>query len=360
MGFLIQYGSYTAKGHGLPLLLKTVKSKKTKLSSRELFIEGFASIITIATGGSAGRIGPVVEIGSGIGDLIGHRLNINTDLYRTIIACGAAAGISSIFHAPLGGIFFVIEVIFKNFKKVNLRMIIISSIAAEVMVNNLLPGKSIFSLPNFHINTSKEYLFYAILGVFLGFLSFLFIKTLHNVNTIFDKIELPFFIKPAIGGMIIGLIGYFIPDIMGTGILSIKKIFTNENFLYTLLLLSILKIITTSITLGSGGSGGIFAPALLSGAAFGMFYGRIANIIFPSIVLSPNSYGLVGMAALISASIRAPLTGVLIIFELSGNYSLIIPLLFTSIIADLISNQLIRDSIYSPNLFLDDQYEKDD
>lgn len=360
MGLIIQYGSLSARGHGIPLLLTTVQSKESKLSTRDLFVEGFASIITIACGGSAGRIGPVVEIGSGIGDLIGHSTNFNTDTYRTILGCGAAAGISAIFHAPLGGIMFVIEILFREFKKINLGMIVISSITAKVVVSRFFGFEPLFRLPEFNINDIREYVLYALLGILVGFMSYLYIISLYKVNNIFEKYNnIPFFIKPALGGLIIGVIGYFYPVILGTGINVIQDIFNDKSILVSLVIIFTLKILSTAVTLGSGGSGGIFAPALLIGTSFGLFYGKIMNIVFPGIVSTPGSYGIVAMAAMISASIRAPLTGVLIIFEITGNYNLITPLFFTSIIARLVSSKLSPESIYSPLLFPHQFYKKD-
>lgn len=351
-GLLIQYGSISAKGHGVPSILQTIESKDTGLSTRDLLVEGLASIITISTGGSAGRIGPVVEIGAGIGDLLGHRFNHPLKVYQTILGCGAAAGISAIFRAPLGGIMFVIEIMYKDIDKIKLSMIVISTITAEAVVRSISGYETIFDLPIFHLSDIREYILYIGLGVCLGFLAYITIYLLYYINKLVEKnMNLPFFTKPIIGGLIIGIIGYFIPEIMGTGIEVIPNILNLEYSLIFLVILSIMKLLATCTTLGFGGSGGIFAPSLLIGTSFGLFYGKLMQAIMPGIVLYPESYGIVGMAAIISAAARAPLTGTLIIFELTRNYSLIVPLFLASIIAEYTIGRFTEESIYSTNLF---------
>lgn len=357
-GLLIHFGSITAKGHGIPAILSSIESKKNFLSARDLIVEGLASAFTISSGGSAGRIGPVIEIGAGIGDIIGQKFNFHLDLYQTVLGCGAAAAISSIFNAPLGGIMFVIEILYKRLEITRLSMIVISSISADAFIRSLSGNQPIFQLPDFQVDYFFEYILYIVLGIILGILAYLFIKLLYHVSNFNDKLSIPFWLKPGIGGLITGIIAYNIPEVMGTGLSIISDALNGKYIITTLFFITLLKIVATSFTLGLGGSGGIFAPGLLIGTSSGIIFGSLIKIIFPYLNILPISYGLVGMCGFISGVIHAPLTGVLIIFELTGNYGLIIPLLLVSVISSTVAKRLLPESIYSPRLFLKKIREK--
>ncbi len=351
VGLFIHFGSLTARGHGIPAIMETIKSKERRLSAQDLLTEAFASAITIGTGGSAGRFGPVVEIGAGIGDIIGYNLDLSLSLYQTLLGCGAAAGIAGIFGAPLAGIIFTVEVLFKEFKLKRLSLIIISALSSDALVRFLEGSKTIYYYPSFSINSPLEYPLYLILGIFTGFISYIFIKLLYNLSIFNEKVNLPYWLKPTLGGLLVGITGYAVPGILGTGITVTNDILLGKYVISFLFVLLILKIVVTGITLGSGGSGGIFAPGLMIGALCGVMYGKIFHKIFPAIVKLPEAYGLVAMAALISGLLHAPLTGVIIIFEITQNYSLIIPLLLASIFSTIISRLLNKESIYSPDIF---------
>ena len=331
--------------------METIETKKVNFTSLDLWIEGFASALTIGTGGSAGRIGPVVEIGAGLGDLLGQKLNYSLDLYRTMLGCGAAAGIAAIFNAPLGGIMFVIEILYKRLEIKRLSLIVISSISADALVRNIMGYNTIFSIPEFFLNSPWEYLLYMVLGVLMALMGYLLVKMLILVTHFFEGLKIPFWLKPAIGGLLIGIAGYQFPQILGTGIKITNLVLNKEFNIYLLITLCILKMIMTVITLGSGGSGGIFAPTLLIGASGGILFGQLMHHILPQIVITPTSFGIVGMTALIGGVIQAPLTSVLIIFELTKNYGLMIPLLLASGISSIIFKKLSKESIYSPDLF---------
>jgi len=351
VGLFIHFGSLTARGHGIPAIMETIKSKERRLSARDLLTEAFASAITIGTGGSAGRFGPVVEIGAGIGDIIGYNLDLSLESYQTLLGCGAAAGIAGIFSAPLAGIIFTVEVLFKDIKLKRLSPIIISALSSDALVKSIKGGESLYYYPSFCINSPLEYPLYLILGIITGIISYIFLKLLYNISIFNEGMNIPYWLKPTIGGLIVGISGYIVPDILGTGIEVTNNILLGKYMLSFLLVLLILKIVITGITLGSGGSGGIFAPGLMIGSICGVMYGRIIHIFFPEIVNTPEAYGLVAMASLISGLLHAPLTGVIIIFEITQNYALIIPLLLASIFSTTVSRLLNNESIYSPDLF---------
>jgi len=350
VGLLIKYGSLTAKGHGIPAILDSIKTKDVRLSARDLLVEGLASAITIGTGGSAGRFGPVVEIGAGIGDILAYNFNFTLNDYQTLLGSGAAAGIAAIFNAPLAGIMFVCEVLFKKIEFTRLSSIIISALTANMIVHVLYGNKALFYFPQFTVNNHLEYLLYLILGLFVSIIAILFIKIFKHITNFFDNLKIPLILKPALGGLIVGIAVYFVPEVSGTGINVISNILKGKYVLGTLIIITLLKVMITSITLGSGGSGGVFAPAIFIGTASGMMMGKIYQNIFTQIA-NPSSYALVGMIAVFTAISHAPLTGILILLEMTRNYHLIVPILMVVITSSLVTKKSKIKSVYSPELF---------
>ena len=352
VGFIIKYGSMSAKGHGLPAILSSIESKERHLSYRDLLTEGFASAITISTGGSGGRIGPIVEIGAGMGDLIAYKLDLDLFDYQTFLGCGAAAGIAGLFHAPLGGIMFVTEILFNKIEKNRLIMVAISAISADMVIR--WSGRELFlnNLNLGQVGSSINFLTAAVIGIFAAFFAVTFIYTLRKLSDLFDDLKISIIFKPALGGLMLGMIAFRLPEIMGSGNRIIVSLFNQMDFnLAFLFLLLIFKIVATSLTLGSGGSGGIFSPSLFIGSLTGIIIGILLHQFFPFLSGSPSLYALIGMAAVISAVIRAPLTATFIILEFTHNYSLTIPLLIASLIAERAASMSGLKSAYSPEYF---------
>lgn len=352
VGLIIKYGSMSARGHGIPAILTSIKTKERHLSYRDLLTEGFASAITISSGGSGGRIGPIVEIGAGIGDLIGYKLNFALFDYQTFLGCGAAAGIAGLFHAPLGGIMFVTEILFKQLEKNRLILVAISAISADMIVR--WSGKELFlaDLNLGQVGNIYNFVTAAVIGGFAAFFGLLFIYTLRRLSDLFDGFKINIIFKPAIGGLFLGLIAFYLPEIMGSGNRIIVSLFNQLEYnLAFLFILLIFKIIATALTLGSGGSGGIFSPSLFIGSVTGIIVGILFHRFFPFFAGSAPLYALIGMAAVISAVIRAPLTATFIILEFTHNYSLTIPLLIASLIAERLASLSGLKSAYSPDYF---------
>ena len=352
VGLVIKYGSLSAKGHGIPAILSSIESKERHLSYRDLLTEGFASAITISSGGSAGRIGPIVEIGAGIGDLIGYKLDLDLFDYQTLLGCGAAAGIAGLFHAPLGGIMFVTEILFNKVEKNRLIMLTISAISADMIIR--WSGRELFlaDLNLGQVGNANNFIVAILIALVGALFGVLFIYTLRFLSKKFDDLKINIILKPALGGLLMGLIAFRIPEIMGSGNRIIVSIFNQaEHNLVFLFLLVILKILATALTLGSGGSGGIFSPSLFIGSLSGIIIGFLFHNIFPFLTGSPSLYALIGMAAVISTVIRAPLTATFIILEFTHNYTLTIPLLIASLIAERTASLSGLKSAYSPDYF---------
>jgi CIC family chloride channel protein len=352
VGFIIKYGSMSARGHGIPAILSSIESRERHLTYRDLLTEGFASAITISTGGSGGRIGPIVEIGAGMGDLIAYKLNLNLFDYQTFLGCGAAAGIAGLFHAPLGGIMFVTEILFNKVEKNRLIMVAISAISADMVIR--WSGRDLFlaDLNLGQVGSAYNFLAAVLIGVFAAFFAVIFIYILRQLSVIFDNLQIDIIFKPALGGLLLGIIAFRLPEIMGSGNRIIVSLFNQLDYnLAFLFLLLIFKIIATALTLGSGGSGGIFSPSLFIGSLTGIIIGTLFHRFLPILNGTASLYALIGMAAVISGVIRAPLTATFIILEFTHNYSLTIPLLIASLIAERIASMSGIKSAYSPDYF---------
>ncbi|MDH5682335.1 MAG: chloride channel protein, partial [Spirochaetota bacterium] len=329
-----------------------------------------ASSITIGSGGSAGREGPIVQIGGGIGSSVARWLNLNEEHVKTLVGAGVAAGIASAFNAPIAGAFFALEIILGDFALNTFSTIIIASVSATVTSRYLLEllqdTPAVFSpvivdtVKDYSLSHIYEFGFYIILGLIAGLTCVLFIKSLFYSENFFARLKLPAFVKPAIGGLMVGGIALVVPQVIGVGYDTIEGVLSNNTgFLnqYSvsgslwadLLIILGIKIIATSFTLGSGGSGGTIVPSLFLGSVLGAVLGIAFEAILPGQVHSAN-YALVGMAAIIAGTTQAPIMAIMLFFEATGNYEIILPVMIVSIISSLITKYYIDGSLYTVKL----------
>jgi len=353
VGPIIYFWAPEAKGHGVPEVMQAILLKGGNIRPRVAFIKAIASSITIGTGGSVGREGPIIQIGSSLGSMIGQFLRVPSKRLKTLVGCGAAAGIAAAFNAPIAGALFAVEIILMDFAIAQFSPIVIASVIATV-VSHTFEGKfAAFIVPKYQLVSPQEIGFYFVLGALAGIASYLFIKVLYYSEDVFDnKLKFPEYLKPALGGIQIGLIALIFPHIMGVGYDTINDALYGNMFWYLALALVFIKILATSITLGSGGSGGIFAPSLFMGAMLGFFFGNAVHTIFPEVTATPGAYALVAMGGLVAGTTRAPITAIIIVFELTNDYSIILPLMVTCIISTILSSKLSRESIYTLKLLL--------
>ena len=353
VGPLIYFFAPEAKGHGVPEVMQAILLKGGKIRPRVAAVKALASAITIGTGGSVGREGPIIQIGSSIGSTVGQLFKVPQRKLKTLVACGAAAGIAAAFNAPIAGALFAVEIILMDFAVAQFSPIVISAVMATVISHSYEGNLAAFSVRAYEYASPYELVFYFILGAASGLVSYLFIKVLYYSEDFFDeKVKIPEYFKPVIGGLGIGVMALFFPQVMGVGYDSINSALHGEMIWYVALGLVFLKIISTSLTLGSGGSGGIFAPSLFMGAMLGYFVGDIANQFFPDITANPGAYALVAMGGLVAGTTRAPITAIIIVFELTYDYEIILPLMITSIVSLIVSSYLSRESIYTLKLLL--------
>ncbi len=350
VGPMVYYLAREAKGHGVPEVMEAVALKGGRIRKRIVVIKSMASAICIGTGGSVGREGPIVQIGSAIGSTIGQALKVSADRMRTLAGCGAAAGIAATFNAPIAGSMFALEIILGDFGLATFSPIVISSVTATAVSRHFLGDTPAFIVPAYELISAWEFPLYVVLGGFCALIGRVFIALLYRVEDFFETLKFPDYLKAFVGGMILGMIGFFFPHVLGVGYGAIDLSLTQMISWWLMLLLIVLKMLSTSITIGSGGSGGIFAPSLFLGAMAGGFFGSIVHAAFPEITASPGAYSIVGMGAVVSATTHGPLTAILMLFEMTGDYKIILPLMITCIISSTTIRQLLPESIYTLKL----------
>ncbi len=348
---LIHFFAKEAKGHGVPEVMISVLLREGRIKPRIALIKALASSVTIGSGGSAGREGPMVQIGAAIGSGTGYLLRLPTKHIKTLIACGAAGGIAAAFNAPMGGALFAMEVILGDFGVATFSPIVMASVTATTLSSLIGPSIEPFTIPTYKFEHPIEFVPYITLGLISGFVATLFIEILYLSEKKWEELKIPFLLKPALGGLLTGLLAYTISsDILSGGYPTIQAVLEGRVAIKMLLILAVLKIIATSLTLGSGGSGGVFAPSLFIGACIGGAVGEISKIYIPTTIAPSGAYAMVGMAALVGAATHAPITAIIIIFELTQDYNVILPLMISTIIATATAQIIKEESIYTQKL----------
>ncbi|MDO9514967.1 MAG: chloride channel protein [Syntrophales bacterium] len=350
VGLIVYFLAREAKGHGVPEVMEAVALKGGIIRKRVVLVKSLASAICIGTGGSAGREGPIVQIGSAIGSAFGQVLKVSADRMRTLVGCGAAAGIAATFNAPIAGVMFAMEIILGEFGIATFSPIVVSSVMATVISRAYMGNFPAFVVPHYTLVSTWEMPFYILLGILAGVVGVIFTSTLYKIEDLFALIKIPDYTKAAVGGLLIGIIGIFFPHVYGVGYDAIGLALL-ENLPWTMLAaLIIAKILATSFTIGSGGSGGIFAPSLFIGAMLGGAFGSLVHHLFPAFTATYGAYSLVGMGALVAGATHGPITAILILFEMTGDYKIILPLMLSCILSSVIASQIRQESIYTMKL----------
>ena len=340
-----------AKGHGVPEVMNAVATQNGFIRMRVVVIKAFASAMSIATGASVGREGPIVQIGSAFGSTVGQVFQVSVRRMKTFIGCGAAAGIAATFNAPIAGALFASEVILGDFSAAAIGPIIIASVFGTVISRGLYGDFPAFIPPTYTLHSPLEIVFYIVLGVVTGVVAWLFVRSLYKTEDIFDAWQAPVAIKGLLGGALLGGVAVYLPQILGVGYETMESVLSGNLGFAIAAGLVLAKIFATSLSMGFGASGGVFAPSLFIGSMLGGALGSVIHGLFPEITASSGAYALVGMAAMVAATTHAPVTAVLIIFEMTAEYTVILPLMITSIIAMVISSRLLKGSnIYTLKL----------
>lgn len=331
-GALIFTFAPEAEGHGTDAVIHAYHHNRGIIRRRVPLIKTIASAITIGTGGSAGREGPIAQIGAGFGSAFADYLSLSDRERRIMVICGAAAGIGSIFRAPLGGVLFGLEVLYhRDLETDGIVPAFISSTVAYSVFTYFFGWGALFKTPDFVFAHPIELIFYGTLGGICAYVGIAYVKTFYGMrDRIFKPLNIKPHYKPALGGLAIGILAYFQPEVLSTGYGLIQNAINGQLLLSTMLLLLALKILATPLTISSGGSGGVFAPTLVLGALLGGAFGTITEQLFPELILQPNSYVLVGMAAMLAGVAKVPIAAIVMVSELTGSYHLLAPLMFAS------------------------------
>lgn len=366
VGPLIYFFAREAKGHGVPEVMEAVALKGGRIRPIVVVIKSLASSITIGSGGSVGREGPIVQIGSALGSTLGQMLHMSDERIRNLVACGAAGGIAATFNAPIAGVIFALEVILGEFSVRYFSTVVIASVTSSVVGRVAFGNEPAFAISPYSLVSPWELLLYAGMGVLAALVAVAFTRILYLLEDLFDAWKgFPEYLKTPIGGALLGLgglvflrantsLGLGVPGepvaFFGVGYEAMEWSLFGQGTVPLLLLLMGVKILATSLTIGSGGSGGVFAPSLFIGSMFGGAFGRLAHTLFPSVTAAPGAYALVGMAAVFSGAARAPITSILILFEMTDDYRIILPLMLATVVSTVLAEHISRESIYTLKL----------
>ena len=368
-GPIISFFASEAKGHGVPEVMQAIALRGGRIRPRVVVAKILASSLCIGTGGSAGREGPIVQVGAALGSSLGQLLRLSDNRIRNLVACGAAAGIAATFNAPIAGVIFAMEIILGELHLGDLGNVVISAVTASTIARIFLGDQPAFAITaDYGMQAPWEIFLYVLLGVFAAFAATGFTKMLYWFEDKFDGWKFPEALKPAIGGLLLGLLasafGLFasngpsagsplsnnLPYIFGAGFGVIEKTLSGGFSIWLLLAMVFLKPLATSLTLGSGNSGGVFAPGLFTGAVLGGALGKLLEIILPGASINSGAFAIAGMAAVFAGAARAPFTAILIVFEMTDDYRMIVPLMATVVTSLVVAERLMKDSIYTLKL----------
>jgi CIC family chloride channel protein len=333
--------------HGVAGIIESVALAGGRLRYWRIPAKLVGAAVSIGSGASVGPEDPSVQAGSNIGSMMGQWFRFSDSRTRTLVGAGAAAGIAAAFNAPIAGVFFALELIFNGVITSSLGAILLAAVASAVFTQAIEGAQPAFRVPQYSFHTPLELPLYLILGALAGPISALYIRLIYRMQDWYHGASIPPGLKTATAGLAVGLVGIFLPQVMGDGYGTIETILNGNQFtLGILLLLLLAKLILTPVSVSGGFLGGVFAPSLFLGAMLGSALGRLADIVLPELVVAPAAYAMVGMAAVLAGVVHAPLTAIMLLFEMTNDYRIILPLMFAVSVSTLTSQLLQRESVY--------------
>jgi chloride channel protein, CIC family len=350
VGPLVTYYVPEVRGPGVPEVIEAAALHQGYIRPQVTVLKPLCTAIIIATGGSVGREGPAVHIGSAIGSNLAQLFKLPPELQRIYLACGAAAGIAALFNAPFAGVLFAVEIILADIELAYLGHIVLAAVTAVTISRHFRGNFATLQFTNFALESPSELFLYFILGVMAGLIALVVIKAVYAVNDVFQVLRVPDWLQPAVGGLLLGLIGLPAPAVYGVGYDSINLTLAGSIGLSVALLLLGCKIAATACCLGSGMSGGIFAPSLFFGGMLGNALALVINFLWPGLHVFPASFALVGMGAVVSGTTLGPITAIMTMFELTNSYQIVVPLMTSCITAFLTVKYLYGYSMYETKL----------
>jgi CIC family chloride channel protein len=349
-GLLIVWISPERGPSGISQMIEAVSLARRPVRMRPSVGRVLSSIAVISTGGSEGREGPIIQIGAALASSLSRRLKVSPERVRILTACGMAAGVAGAYNTPIAATLFVLEVVVGSFAMRLFGPAVVSAVISTVVVRLLLGDEPVYHVAPFHLESIVEFVPFAVIGILAGPASALFARSLRQSKKLYGAIAIPRPLKMALGGAIVGAIGIFLPEVWGNGFEANNRLLRGNPALLFLVLLFVGKIVATSATIGSGGVGGVFTPTLLIGATVGGAVAKVCQLTIPGLEAPVGGYALLGMGGLLAGLTRAPLLAILMIFELTQNTEVLLPMMVVSVIAALTAKVLEKDSIYVASL----------
>ena len=339
-----------AKGHGVSEIMEAVAIRRGILNFRAAIVRSASSLMSIGSGASIGREGPIVQLSAAFASRAGQFLRVSKENQSILVGCGVAAGLAAAYNVPIAASFFVMEIIIGNFAIDIFAPLVISSVASTLVYRKLFGNDPVYGTPHFMMVSNWELIAYILLGICSGIAAAFLRRALSYSEQQFNKVPGPIHWKLGLGGLMVGAIGILWPHVWGNGFNVINAVLRNELTIGLIAILLFMKLFATAISVGSGASGGVFTPTQFIGAALGGVLGYVAHALFPLHVAQPSAYALVGMGCLMAGTTYAPIMAIMMIFETTLNYEIILPLMLSCILSSTIAKQFHRDSIYAEKL----------
>lgn len=351
VGLLVHYFIGEERHHGVAGVMEAAALAGGRLRYQRIPAKAVASALSIGSGASVGPEDPSVQIGANLGSMFGQKLHLSDERVRALVAAGAASGIAAAFNAPIAGVFFALEIILGEISGGAFGIVVLASVISAVFTQAVSGPEPAFHVPAYAFNEPWELPLYLGLGLLAGPVAALYIRLLYLAQDTFHQLKFPRWVKPVIAGLIVGLVGIFLPQLFGVGYETIESILNGHLVSFWLLFaLLVGKLILTPVSIGGGFPGGVFAPSLFIGSALGAAYAVGLDWLFPNLNVIPGAFAMVGMAAVLAGAVHAPLTAVILLFEMTNDYRIILPLMFAVVVSMVLSQRLVRDSVYTLGL----------
>ena len=351
VGLLMYFFVGEERHHGVAGIMESVALAGGRLRYQRAPMKVVAAALSIGAGASVGPEDPSVQIGANLGSMFGQVLHLSDNGVRTLVAAGAASGIAAAFNAPIAGVFFALELILGEVSGSSLGIVVLASVISAVVTQSLAGSQPAFHVPAYEFKSAAELPLYLGLGLLAGPVAALYIRALYAAQDVFHAWAAPPWIKPAAAGLIVGLVGLLLPQIMGVGYETIGQILNAQPFaLNVLLALLAAKLLMTAVSIGGGFPGGVFAPSIFLGATLGGAFGLVAGRLLPGLGLAPQAFAMVGMAAVLAGTVHAPLTAIILLFEMTNDYRIILPLMAAVMVSLVMSQLLEKYSVYGLGL----------
>jgi CIC family chloride channel protein len=347
MGYLLYKYFPDARGSGVPQTKAALYARGGFISLSTVIGKFFCTSVTLASGIPLGREGPAVQVGGGIASVLGRALGLRPERVKALLPVGAAAAVAAAFNTPLAAVLFALEEVVGDLHAPVLGSVVLASATSWGVLRLLLGNEPLFQVPQYQLVSSWELIGYGLLGIAGGVVSAAFTQLLLRLRTWFKRRPAKtVWFQPVAGGLVVGVMGWFVPSVMGVGYQYVGDVLNDSLTLKLMLTLLVLKLVATAVSYASGNAGGIFGPSLFLGAMLGGAVGSVAQHFFPSHVASPGAYALVGMGAAFAGIVRAPMTSVVMIFEITRDYAVIVPLMISNLVSYFIASRLQKEPIY--------------